>query len=98
MESLEVPRLPEGIPRRLEKAIQARVKSLLFHLAEARRARYVGALEVRLVRDAHRVVLTACELDLPDSTLHYARFRKLVEELGYERTKVGFSKPDLDLD
>jgi hypothetical protein len=48
----------------------------------------------RLVRDAYRAVLTAYELGLPDCETHYASFRQLVEELGYERVDVGFRKPE----
>ena len=46
------------------------------------------------VRDAFRAVLTAYELHLPDGEIFYAKFRELVEALGYERTEIGFRKPD----
>jgi hypothetical protein len=54
----------------------------------------VGALELRLVRDAHRAVLTAYELGLADAEALYGDFRKLVEELGYERTEVGYRRKE----
>lgn len=91
---LHIPALPEGIPQRLVDAIQRRVAALLYHLREAKKRRYVSALEIRLVRDAYRAVLTAYELGLPDCETHYASFRQLVEELGYERVDVGFRKPE----
>jgi len=92
IESLKLPQLPEQIPARLEEAIRKRVSALLYTLKEAKKERYVGTLEIRLVRDAHRAVLTAYELGITDSEVHYASFRQLVEELGYERTDVGFRK------
>jgi hypothetical protein len=92
IEELDIPRLPEKIPERLEEAIRKRVNAYLYYLREARRDRYVPALEVRLLRDAHRAVLTAYELGLPDGEVFYASFRTLAEELGYERTAVGYGK------
>lgn len=89
---LNIPRLPESIPQRLESAIQARVEAYLFQLREATRVRYVRPLEVRLLRDAHRAVLTACELKIHDAEVYYAQFRHLAQELGYERVEVGFRK------
>jgi hypothetical protein len=91
---LAIPPLPEGVPQRLADAIERRVQALLYRLREASTRRYVGALEIRLVRDAFRAVLTAYELRMPDAEAHYATFRKLVEELGYERVEVGFRKLD----
>ena len=55
--------------------------------------RRVQALLFHL-REAYRAVLTAYELNLPDCEAHYATFRQLVEELGYERVEVGFAKPE----
>jgi hypothetical protein len=92
MQDLGIPDLPEQIPTRLEDALRARVQALLFHLREARREGYVKALEVRLVRDAHSAVLTAYELKMREAEEWYASFRQLVEDLGYERTDVGFTK------
>ncbi|MEW5852549.1 MAG: hypothetical protein AB2A00_27430 [Myxococcota bacterium] len=92
MADMNIPELPHQLPQRLVEAVVARVESLLFHLRQARTERYVRALEVRLVRDAHQAVLTAHELHLPDAEVSYAQFRKLVEELGYERTDIGFRK------
>lgn len=92
IESLRIPQLPEQIPGRLEEAIRKRITALLYLLKEAKREQYVGTLEIRLVRDAHRAVLTAYELGISDSEVFYASFRQLVEELGYERTDVGFCK------
>ncbi len=94
IEGLRIPPLPETIPQRLLEAVERRVQSLLFHLKEAKQRRYVRALEIRLVREAQRAVLTAYELKLPDAEVHYAAFRQLVEELGYERVEVGFAKPE----
>ena len=97
IEGLNIPKLPEKIPERLEEAIRKRVNAYLYYLKEARRDRYVPALEVRLLRDAHRAVLTAYELGLPDGEVFYASFRAIAEELGYERTEVGYgriSEPD----
>lgn len=92
IQQMNIPGLPSQIPKRLEDAIIARVNSLLFHLKEAKRKKYVKMLEIRLVRDAHRAVLTAYELNLSEAETHYAKFRELVEELGYERADVGFIK------
>jgi hypothetical protein len=94
VETLRIPPLPENVPQRLADAVARRVQALLFHLREAKRKRYVRALEIRLVREAYRAVLTAYELHIPDSEVHYATFRQLVEELGYEGVEVGFAKPD----
>jgi len=92
VEDLNVPKLPDQIPARLADAIARRVNALLYRLREAEQERYVTALEVRLVRDAHRAVLTAYELGLADGEVFYASFRNLVEKLGYERTEVGYRK------
>jgi len=94
MAQMNLPDLPSQIPDRLEKALVRRVDALLFELQQARTARYIPPLEIRLVRDAHRAVLTACELGLSDGEVHYARFRELVRELGYERVAVGFERPE----
>jgi hypothetical protein len=91
---LNIPPLPETIPQRLADAVIRRIQALLFHLREAKHRQYVRALEIRLVREAYRAVLTAYELNLPDCEVHYATFRALVEELGYERVEVGFAKPE----
>ncbi len=91
---LGIPGLPESIPQRLEQAIQARVEAFLFHLREAAQKRYIRPLEVRLLRDAQRAVLTAIELGLHDGEIYYAKFRRLVEALGYEKTDVGFRRAD----
>ncbi len=66
------------------------MQKLLYCLREAKQRRYAGAFEVRLLRDAHRAVLAAYELDLPDCQVYYAEFRKLAEELGYARVDVGY--------
>jgi hypothetical protein len=87
---LDIPKLPDGIPQRLEEALRARVNALLFQLREAKKEQWVKVLEVRLVREAFRAVLTAHELALADSEVLYATFRHLVEDLGYESTDVGF--------
>lgn len=92
MASFNIPRLPDNVPARLEEAVLKRVHRLLFVLKEAKREQYVGALEIRLVRDAHRAVLTAYELGLPEAEVLYARFRALVEDLGYVRADVGFTR------
>ena len=92
IDEMNIPELPESIPTRLAEAVRRRVQALLYCLQEAKRQRYVGALEVRLVRDAHRAVLTAYELGLPDGEIFYAKFRGLVQDLGYERTEIGFTK------
>ena len=89
---LDIPALPDGIPQRLASAVEARVQAYLFQLREATRVQYVRPLEVRLLRDAHRAVLTACELAIHDAEVYYARFRHLAEELGYERVEVGYRK------
>lgn len=89
---LNIPALPDTIPNRLEHAIKTRVEAYLFELREATRARYVRPFEVRLLRDAHRAVLTACELEIHDAEVYYAQFRRLAQDLGYERTEVGFRK------
>ena len=93
VEGLGIPGLPESVPQRLAEAIERRIAALLYQLREAKRRRYIRALEIRIVRDAYRAVLTAYELDLPDAETHYATFRRLVEELGYEPVEVGFRKP-----
>jgi hypothetical protein len=92
MEAFAIPPLPDSVPQRLADAIQRRVAALLYCLREAKNRRYVGALEIRLVRDTFRAVLTAYELQLPDCEAHYATFRQLVEDLGYERVEAGFRK------
>jgi len=89
---LHIPPLPPQVPLRLERALRDRVEALLFRLKEANAKKYVEPLEIRLVRDAHRVVLTAYELGVPEAEVWYASFRGLVEELGYERVDVGFAK------
>ncbi len=94
IEEMEIPPPPENVPQRLAEAIQRRITALLYHLREARRRAYIGPLEIRLVRDAYRAVLTAYELQLPESEVHYATFRQLVEQLGYERVEVGFRKKE----
>jgi len=92
MAELNLPELPAQIPDRLEKALQRRVDALLYELQQAGNARYIPPIEIRLVRDAHRAVLAACELGLSDGEVYYARFRELVRELGYERVAVGFER------
>ena len=87
---LNIPELPDGIPQRLEEAIQARVNALLYHLRESKKQRYVKALEMRLVRDAFRAVLTAYELGVADAEVLYATFRHLLDELGYQSADIGF--------
>jgi len=94
MEGLNLPELPKQLPDRLVNALRTRVKALLYELEQAARTRYVPPLEIRLVRDAHRAVLTACELGISEGEVYYARFRELVEELGYERTDVGFDRSE----
>lgn len=91
---LNIPELPGHIPERLDEAIRARVEALLFRLREAKSAGYVRALETRLVRDAHRAVLTAVELDVADARVYYSQFRDLVADLGFERCDVGFKRAD----
>jgi len=92
VDGLNIPKLPAQVPQRLRKAIRERTAALLFRLKEAKKAQYHGPFEVRLVRDAQRAVLTSCELGLPEGEVDYARFRELVDELGYRRTEVGFRK------
>ncbi len=92
MAQLEIPDLPGQLPERLTEALGRRVDALLYQLERARHERWIDPLEVRLVRDAHCAVVTAWELGLHDGEVHYARFRDLVEALGYERTDVGFRK------
>jgi hypothetical protein len=92
IEGLDIPKLPETIPDRLADAIRRRAQAYLFALKEAKQQQYVRVLEIRLVRDAHRAVLTAYELGLPEAEVFYAGFRRLVEDLGYERTDVGFRR------
>lgn len=92
IQQLAIPALPERIPDRLSEALTRRVLAYLYHLREARQKRFIPAFEIRLVRDAQRAVHSAYELGLPDSEVHYATFRALVEELGYERTEVGFRR------
>jgi len=94
IDAMNIPGLPENVPSRLADAVRKRVQALLFALKEAKQKRYVGALEVRLVRDAFRAVLTAYELGLPEGEIFYAKFRELVEALGYERTEIGFRKTE----
>ena len=95
MEELGLPTLPGNIPNRLEEALRARIKALLYHLRDAKSERYVKTIEIRLVRDAMQAVLTAHELGLSDSEALYAEFRQRLAELGYESTQVGFLKrPD----
>jgi hypothetical protein len=92
IEGLDIPKLPETIPDRLADAIRRRAQAYLYALKEAKQQQYVKVLEIRLIRDAHRAVLTAYELGLPEGEVFYAGFRRLVEELGYERTEVGFKR------
>lgn len=96
MEDLGLPRLPGKIPQRLEEALRARIKAILYRLREAKAERYVKTIEIRLVREALSSVLTAHELGLSDSEALYADFRRLVEDLGYESTQVGFAKRPSD--
>jgi hypothetical protein len=93
---LNIPSLPDTIPQRLETAVVARVEAFLYQLKTAEKERYVRPLEVRILRDAHRAVLTACELDIKDAHVYYAKFRHLAEALGYERSEVGFSRIVVD--
>lgn len=92
MAQLDIPKLPDRIPDRLATALRNRIQGFLFCLRESRSDRFVEALEIRIMRDAHRAVLTAYELKLADSEVHYAAFRQLADELGYERTDVGLRK------
>lgn len=92
IDQLNIPELPGNIPARLEVAIRKRVNALLYQLREVTGDRLVRPFEMRLVRDAHRAVLTAYELKLSDAEVLYASFRRLAEELGYERAEVGFRK------
>ena len=92
MEDLDLPTLPGSIPKRLEEALRARIKALFFRLREAKAEKYIKALEIRLVREGLKAVLTAHELGLADSDALYAKFRRLVKELGYVSTQVGFAK------
>jgi hypothetical protein len=92
IEELGIPALPDGIPQRLEDALKARIEAFLYHLREAKKTEYVRPIEMRLVRDAHRAVLTAYELKVPGAQVYYATFRKAVEELGYERCEAGYRK------
>ncbi|HCP44543.1 MAG TPA: hypothetical protein DIU15_00675 [Deltaproteobacteria bacterium] len=94
MAQMNLPELPPRIPDRLEKALRRRVDALLYELQQAGNDRYIPPLEIRLVRDAHRAVLTACELGLSDGEVYYARFRELVRTLGYQRVAVGFDRPN----
>jgi len=94
MAELNIPDLPKNLPDRLVAALRARAEAFLYELEQATRNRYIAPLEIRLVRDAHRAVLTTCELGLSEGEVYYARFRKIVKELGYERSAVGFDKPD----
>ncbi len=89
---LGLPTLPGSIPQRLEEALRTRIKALLYRLREARTERYVKLIEIRLVREAMQAVLAAHELGLSDSEALYAEFRRRVEDLGYERTDVGFAR------
>jgi hypothetical protein len=89
---LGLPALPGSIPQRLEEALRARIKALMYRLREARAERYVKLIEIRLVREAMQAVLAAHELGLSDSEALYAEFRRRVEDLGYEPTDVGFAK------
>jgi len=91
IQQLGIPPLPD-VPQRVAEALDRRVNFLLYHLREAQKRQYIGALEIRLVREAFRAVLTAYELKLPDCEANYATFRRLVEDLGYERVDVGFRK------
>lgn len=93
---MNMPQLPDSIPQRLEDALRARVEALLFQLREARRERYVKALEVRLVREAYQAVLAAYELRIADAQVMYAMFRRLIEDLGYAPADVGFVKTSAD--
>jgi hypothetical protein len=94
VEDLNLPAIPGSPPKRLEEALRTRIKALFFHLRQAKKERYIPAIEIRLVRDTMQSVLTAHELGLSDSEALYAKFRRLVEELGYVSTQVGFAKPD----
>ncbi len=58
-EDLDIPDLPAKIPDRLSDAIRRRVEALLYQLDRAAHEQWLKPLEVRLVRDAHRAVLTA---------------------------------------
>ncbi len=92
VKDLEIPALPDKVPARLSDAIRRRVQAYLFYLKEARGERYVPAMEVRLIRDAQRAVLTAFELNLSEREVMYAEFRQAVEALGYERAEAGYRK------
>ncbi len=94
IDSLDIPTLPGNLPDRLVTTLQRRIKALFYYLEASRNNRYAGALELRLVRDAHRAVLTAYELGLDDAEQQYAAFKNLVVELGYERTDVGYRRVD----
>ena len=94
-ETLDIPTLPDRVPDRLAAAIERRVEALLYQLDRAAHERWIMPLEVRIVRDAHRAVLTAYELGLTEGEVYYARFRDLVAALGYERTDIGFRKRPL---
>ncbi len=91
---LDLPALPDGLPDRLTSAVRERVNAHLYRLKEAKQVQWHKPFEVRLVRDAHRIVLAAYELGLPEAEAYYATFRQLVEDLGYERVDVGFRRRD----
>ena len=94
IDDLQLPGLPDGIPDRLTQAIRERVNAHLFRLKEAKQVQWHKPFEVRLVRDAHRIVLTAYELGLPEAEAYYATFRELAEDLGYHRVDVGYRRED----
>jgi hypothetical protein len=99
IKELSIPSLPDNIPQRLEDALVARIEALLFHLREAKAKRYIRALQIRLARDTQRAVLTAYELHVRNAEAYYATFRGLLEELGFEKTDVGFMlAPETELD
>jgi hypothetical protein len=89
---LQLPELPGGIPDRLSNAVRERVNAHLFRLKEAKQVQWHKPFEVRLVRDAHRIVLTAYELGMPEAEAYYATFRQLAEDLGYRRADVGYQR------
>lgn len=94
IEDLGLPAIPGNPPKRLEEALRTRIKALFFRLREAKTEKYIKAIEIRLVRDTMQSVLTAHELGLSDSEALYAKFRRLVEDLGYVSTQVGFAKSE----
>ena len=91
IDSLNIKRVTK-VSDRIETQIKRRTGALLYHLDQANRDKYVGAVALRLFRDAHRIILTEEELGIRTATDNYSTLENLAEQIGYVPAHVGFKR------